>query len=83
MDVSLLGVGLEVFGDVEEDVVGHKIEIYLPAPMGESVTLRLVGRVEHVSEGRLGGARAGVRFESLSETEQHVLKVLALLKVAW
>lgn len=78
MDISLLGVGLEVFGDMSEDVIGHRLEIYVHAPVGYSVSLRFVGRVRYLSEGRLGGTRAGVEFEGLSDAELDILKVLAL-----
>lgn len=51
--------------------------------MGDSVSLRLVGRVRNVSQGRHGTTRAGLEFEGLSETERDILKVLELLQVAW
>ncbi len=83
MDISLLGVGLEVSADIEADVVGHQIEVYVRDSVGDSVSLRLVGRVRNLSAGRLGGTRVGVEFERLSETERDILKVMAQLKVAW
>lgn len=36
IDMSLLGVGVEVFGEMTEHVIGHRIEIYVRAPLGES-----------------------------------------------
>lgn len=82
IDLSLLGVGLEVLGVIAEDVVGHRVEIYVN-PREGCVSLRLVGRVKNVSQGRLGGTRVGVEFEGLSETEQDILKVLELPRMVW
>ena len=65
-----------------EDMIGHRLVVHVRAPAGESVSLRLVGQVKNLS-GRLGGARAGLEFTDLSETEREILKAMELLKVAW
>lgn len=83
IDISILGLGLELFGPATEDMIGNRIVVHVGAPAGESVSLRLVGQVKNVNPGVLGGTRAGLEFTDLSETEQEILKAMELLKVAW
>ncbi len=83
IDISILGLGLELFGTVTEDMIGKRLVVHVGAPAGESVSLRLVGQLKNLSEGRLGGIRAGLEFVDLSETEREILKAMELLKVAW
>ncbi len=83
IDISILGLGLELFGPATEDMIGNRLVVHVGAPAGESVSLRLVGQVKNVNPGVLGGTRAGLEFTDLSETEQEILKAMELLKVAW
>lgn len=60
LDISAMGVGLELFGAVPDDLIGSRIEVSVPN--GTSSGIRLVGDVRNMSPGRNGGARAGVEF---------------------
>lgn len=84
LDISLLGVGLEVFGGADDyDLIGHRIVVSVEPPTGRAVSLRLVGMVRDVSEGTTGGIRVGMEFVDLSETEQQIVKTMELLKIGW
>ena len=80
IDISLLGLGLELFGDMTEDMIGHRLVIHVGALSGGSVSLRMVGQVKNLNSNRLGCTRAGLEFTDLSETEREVLKAIELLK---
>ncbi len=83
IDISVLGVGIELLGDVPPDLIGHRLEVQVQAPVGESVSIHLTGTVKNTSPGPEGGIRVGLEFVNLSETEQAILKVMELMKVAW
>jgi hypothetical protein len=83
IDISVLGLGLELLGDVPGDLIGHRLTIEVHAPVGDSVTLRLMGRVRNMSPGAEGSVRAGLEFVGLSETERAILSTMELMKVAW
>ena len=70
IDISVLGVGPELFGDIANDLIGHRLNIETQAPVGEPITLRLTGTGRNVSLGSDGTPRAGLEFVDLSETEQ-------------
>lgn len=80
IDISLLGLGLELIGDMTEDMIGHRLVIHVGALAGESVSLRMVGQVKNVHASRLGCTRAGLAFTDLSETEREILKSIELPK---
>lgn len=83
IDISLLGVGLELIGDTKPDLVGHQLIVQVQAPVGESVSLRLMGRVVNQRTDRDGGMRAGMEFVGLTDTERSILKVLEQMQIAW
>jgi hypothetical protein len=83
IDISILGLGLELIGDVTDDLIGHRLVVHVEPPAGESVSLRLVGEVRNLVAGGFGGTRAGLEFTDLSETEREIMKAMELLKVAW
>jgi hypothetical protein len=83
LDISLIGVGLELFGDTDIDLLGHQLIVHVQTPVGESVSIRLVGRVMNTGRGNEGGTRAGLEFVGLSDTEQSILKALELMRVTW
>src|SRR5580704_7773205 len=64
LDISVLGVGLELFPiDSDHDpgqLVGHRLVIQVQAPVGESISVRLMGSVTHVGSGPEGGVRTGL-----------------------
>jgi hypothetical protein len=81
IDISLLGLGLELISDMTEDMIGHRLVIHVGALAGESVSLRMVGQAKSMRASRLGCTRAGLEFfTDLSETEREILKAIELLK---
>lgn len=83
VDISLLGVGLELIGEVPDDLVGRQLIVQVRAPVGDSVSLRLKGRVVNQSQSPNGITRAGMEFVGLSPMERSILAVLEQMKVAW
>jgi hypothetical protein len=83
IDISILGVGLELFGDVSKDLLGHRLNIEIKPPVGESITLRLSGTVRNVKVDPGGTTRAGLEFVDLSETERAILNVMGLMGIGW
>jgi hypothetical protein len=87
LDISVLGVGLELFPiESDEDpgqLVGHRLVVQVQAPVGESISVRLMGTVKNVGTGAGGGIRTGLEFVGLSDTEQAIVKVIEQLQVAW
>jgi len=83
IDISIVGVGLELFGVVPDDLIGHQLAVEVHTPVGASVSIRLVGEVRNSGPGPEGGTRAGMEFVDLSETEQQMLHVMELLQVVW
>jgi hypothetical protein len=83
IDISVLGIGLELFGDVPEELIGHRLSVKIQAPVGESVSLQLVGVVRNADPTADGCIRAGLEFVDLSETERGILEVIELLGVVW
>lgn len=83
IDISILGVGIEIVGAVPTDLVGRRLVVEANAPVGASVALRLIGEVRHMSSEAHGGIVVGLEFIDLSETEQKILRVMEVLDVAW
>ena len=79
IDVSVAGLGLQLFGAVPED--RYQLALEFEATIGETVRIRLVGEVSHTSEGLADGVRAGMAFVDLSEAERRILRVLELIWV--
>ncbi|MFZ0667480.1 MAG: PilZ domain-containing protein [Acidimicrobiales bacterium] len=82
-DISLLGLGVELYGDLPGDIIGRRLVVHVQGPMGNSVSLRLAGEVRYLGNGRGGGTRAGLEFVGLSDTERAILKAMEVLKVSW
>jgi hypothetical protein len=87
LDISVLGVGLELLPIDDDDdpdlLVGHRLVVLVQAPVGDSISVRLMGTVKNVGRGTEGGVRAGLEFVGLSDTEQAIVKVIEQLQVAW
>jgi hypothetical protein len=83
IDISILGAGIEVYGDVPGDLLGRRLVAEVQAPIGASVSIRLVGEVRYTEQGANGGTRVGIEFTDLSETERQILHMMELLKVVW
>ena len=83
VDLSLLGVGIEVDGGTFTGIEENRIVVEVQPPVGRSVTLQLIGHVRNVIQLASGRARIGIEFAGLSETEREILQVFQLLKVFW
>jgi hypothetical protein len=83
IDISLIGAGLELMGDVPPVPVGVRIVVEVATPAGSSVTLRLAGETRNVAPGSGGGIRVGIEFIDLSDTERSILDVLSQMRVVW
>lgn len=83
LDISVMGVGIELFGDVPQDLIGRRIVIQVHAPVGTSVSLRLVGEVRNTTEMPQRGSRVGMVFVDLSETELAVMEVIEQMGAVW
>lgn len=83
VDLSLLGAGIEVDGGENAELVGQRVVVEVQAPVGRSVSLRLVGVVRNVTSTESSRTRVGIEFVDLSETEQDILKVFSMMKVLW
>jgi len=80
IDISVAGVGLEVFGAVPENLIGYRLAAEVHAPIGASVSISLSGEVRNTSEGSEGGTRVGMEYVDLSDTERKILRVLELMQ---
>lgn len=83
LDISVIGVGVEVFATLAPDLVGRRVTVDVEAPVGGSVSLHMVGEVRNVSAGASGGTRLGMAFVELSETEQAILAALEAMGITW
>jgi hypothetical protein len=73
VNISPLGVGLDLDGPIPKDLIGQRIAVEFHIPAGISVNIRLMGEVRHVANDVRGGARIGMEFVGLSETERNIL----------
>ena len=83
VDLSLLGVGILLRGDAHTVREGQRLVVWVYAPIGGSVSLRLVGHVRNLVPTEGGRTRVGMEFVDLSETEQAILQVFEIMKVFW
>jgi hypothetical protein len=68
---------------VANELIGHRLNVEIQAPVGESIVLGLRGTVKNVSLGSDGTTRAGLEFVDLSETERAILNAMALMGIGW
>jgi hypothetical protein len=87
LDISVLGVGLELIPiDSDDDsgrLVGRQLVIQVQVLVGESISVRLMGTVKNVGSSAQGGIRTGLEFVGPSETEQAIVRVIEQLQVVW
>lgn len=63
IDVSELGAGVELFGEMPLDLIGRLLAVRVPGPAGGSMGFHIAGIVRHVAPGRSGGVRLGIEFD--------------------
>ena len=83
IDISVVGVGLEILDLVPRDLAGRALRVEIHPPTSKAVRIQMVGEVRNVGSGPTGGTRVGLEFTELSETEKSILDALELMQVAW
>lgn len=83
LDISIIGVGVEVFGGLPRDLIGRRMIVDVHAGGGASVSVHMVGQIRNTGPGPHGGTRVGMEFEGLSDTERSILDALEMMHVAW
>lgn len=83
VDLSLLGAAILLPAVADGVRQGQRLIVWVRAPIGESVSLRLVGRVRNVGHTGSDHIRVGMEFVDLSESEQAILRVFEVMKVFW
>ncbi|MBV8462853.1 MAG: PilZ domain-containing protein [Acidimicrobiales bacterium] len=86
IDLSIVGVGLYLYPVLPltpAALLDHHVVVHVQPPVGDSISVRLRGRVANASVLRDGAVRVGLEFVDLSETERQILRVLELLDVVW
>jgi len=83
IDISVLGVGVELFDAVPGDLIGRRIVIDVVTPAGASVTIGLAGDVRNTGAGARGGTRVGVEFTGISPLERSILEAIERFQIVW
>jgi hypothetical protein len=82
-DMSVHGVGLELFGIVPIDLMGQRIAIQVQTPGGPAVSMPMVGQVRSIGPGQShGGVRVGLEFVSPLPTEHSLQEILDRMQMA-
>lgn len=83
IDISALGVGLEVYGYVPYGIVGRRLMVDVDTQgRAASGNLSLLGEVRYTTTGPRHGTRMGLEFANSSENALHLLRVMERLQVA-
>lgn len=83
LDLSNLGVGLELVGEARAALIGQSIQVEVDLGDTSSIRLRLAGVVRNLTPGRRGETRVGVEFTGLSEREEAILKAMEYMNIRW
>lgn len=83
VDISILGAGLELFGDVLSDQIGRQIVVEVQTPAGAAITFQMVGEIRYSAAGSRGGTRGGIEFGHMSDTERAILNLLEHMRIVW
>jgi hypothetical protein len=83
VDISILGAGLELFGDVLTDQIGRQIVVDVQTPAGAAITFQMVGEIRYSAAGSRGGTRVGIEFGHMSDTERVIRNVLEHMRIVW
>jgi hypothetical protein len=78
LDISILGVGLELRGPIQMDLIGREITVEVQTLAGASISLRMSGEIRNVvaAVSPHVGTRIGIEFGELSDTEKAIFQVL-------
>ena len=84
VDISVLGVGVKLFGSVPSDLMGHRVAVEVQTPMGAFVSIHMSGDVRSVAPAKSDGSvRVGLEFGGLSPTEKSVVDTLEAMQMVW
>lgn len=83
LDISVIGVGIEVFDRLPRDLIGRRIAVDVQPPNSGSMNIHMVGEVRNTGPGRNGGVRVGMEFVDLNDTERSILDALEMMQIAW
>jgi hypothetical protein len=82
VDISVDGVGLEIFGHVPRDPIGRPITVEIELPASDAITVVLTGVVKYTGPGADGSVWCGIEFVGLCEEERWLLDTMGLLQFA-
>jgi len=68
VDISMLGLGITLHHPSSSELMGRHISVDVPA-VGDSVSIRLAGKVTNTGLTRWGTVRLGIAFDRPSESE--------------
>ena len=83
LDLSNLGMGLELVDKAHPALFGRRIQVEVDVGESSAISLHLAGVVRNLNPGTRGGTRVGVEFIGLSEREQAILKAMEYLNICW
>lgn len=82
VDISVIGVGVEVPSEGDTGRIGQTITVEVQTPAGAAVSIRLVGEIRNVVP-VTERIRIGIEFVDLSETERSILDALERMRIVW
>lgn len=83
VDISLLGVSVEIEKGGIGLVEGRFLDVHVESPAGRSVRLQILGTVVHQRSPSEGRTRVGLQFVDLSDSEKAILEVIEQLEMFW
>ena len=83
VDISLIGMGIEMFGPVLHParLVGRHIVV--EAPAGASLGIHQRCEVRNVGPGASGGTRVGLEFVDLTDSQRSILDAFVAMGELW
>lgn len=78
IDISVLGLGIMFDYSRPSELPGRRISVDAPA-VGDSVNIRLEGKITNAATVQGGCVRVGIEFVGLSEEERAITAVLCLM----
>jgi hypothetical protein len=78
VDVSTLGVGIEIQDRWATNLVGRRVSVEIPPIGGHLVGVRLEGEIRNAMGYPDGAVRIGIEFDELSATQRSVIDMLAM-----
>lgn len=83
LDISVIGMGIEMFGPVPHPTRLLGQHMVVEAPAGSSFGIRQRGEIKNVGPGPNGGVRAGLEFVDLTEAQRSILDAIVAMDELW